>query len=192
MIRALPRAGSSFLSNFRRARARRRRYACPMTTHMSFIEALHTAGPSPERAAKLGLYAFLVGRWEMDAVVHAEDGTRQTGRGEIHAGWVLEGRAIQDVWTVPGSFYGTTLRVYDPGLDAWHIVWMDPLRSVFRRQLGRARGRDIVQEGDIDGGGKSRWSFTEITPSSFHWLGERSLDGGATWTLLTEYHARRA
>jgi hypothetical protein len=168
----------------------------------AFIEALHAHGPSPERADKLGLYAFLVGDWEMDAIGYHPEGARTTARGEIHAGWVLEGRAIQDVWIVPArdarrpgppspfDFYGTTLRVYDPGLDAWHILWTDGLKPLLRRQLGRASGKDIVQLGDIDGGGKSRWSFTEITPNSFHWLGERSADG-ASWTLLTEYHARR-
>ena len=38
-------------------------------------------------------------------------GTKHTERGEIHFGWVLEGRAIQDVWILPGFFYhGTTLQ----------------------------------------------------------------------------------
>ena len=36
-----------------------------------------------------------------------------------------------------------------------------------------------------------RWSFTEITADSFHWLGERSLDDGATWQLQAEFFARR-
>jgi hypothetical protein len=27
--------------------------------------------------------------------------TRHQGKGEIHFGWVLEGRAIQDVWMTP-------------------------------------------------------------------------------------------
>ena len=112
----------------------------------------------------MGLYGWLIGSWEMDAVVHADDGTTQKGRGEIHFGWVLEGRAIQDVWILPGVFYGTTLRVYDPGLDAWHILWSDPLKQFYTRQIGRARGKDIVQEGTNDAGDAVRWSFTEITP----------------------------
>ncbi len=76
---------------------------------------------------------------------------------------MLEGRAIQDVWILPGVFYGTTLRVYDPGLDAWHILWSDPLRQYYTRQIGRAHGADIVQEGTNDAGDAIRWSFTEIT-----------------------------
>jgi hypothetical protein len=80
-----------------------------------FIAMLHAADPAPDRLEKMGLYGWLIGSWEMDAVVHADDGTVHNGPGEIHFGWVLEGRAIQDVWILPNVFYGTTLRVYDPG-----------------------------------------------------------------------------
>ena len=162
-----------------------------MTATSSFAVALHSSGPAPDRAAKLGLYGWLIGQWEMDAVVHGDDGTQHNGAGEIHFGWVLEGRAIQDVWILPGVFYGTTLRVYDPGLDAWHILWSDPVRQFYTRQIGRARGDDIVQEGKNDAGELVRWSFTRIEPDSFRWLGERSRDGGTTWHLQAEFHARR-
>jgi hypothetical protein len=168
----------------------------------SFIAALHTDRPAPDRAEKMGLYGWLIGRWELDAVYHKPDGTQRRSRGEIHFGWVLAGRAIQDVWIVPardqpaappawGDFYGTTLRIYDPGLDAWHILWSDPVKQLYTRQIGRARGNDIVQEGSDGTGAMVRWSFTEITPDSFHWLGERSHNGGASWRLEAEFFARR-
>jgi hypothetical protein len=89
-------------------------------------------------------------------------------------------------------FYGTTLRIYDPGLDAWHILWSDPLKQFYTRQIGRADGRDIVQEGNAGIGETMRWSFTEITLDSFRWTGERSLDGGASWQLQGDFRARRA
>jgi hypothetical protein len=157
----------------------------------SFRDALRADGPAADRADKMGLYGWLVGNWTMDAVVHADDGSRHTGQGEIHFAWALEGRAIQDVWILPGFFFGTRLRVYDPGLDAWHILWSDPLKQLYSRQIGRARGKDIVQEGKAVNGAAIRWSFSEITPDSFRWLGERSLDGGASWHIQAEFHARR-
>jgi hypothetical protein len=162
------------------------------TSSASLIAALHSDGPAPDRAAKMDLYGRFVGRWTMDSVIHGDDGTRQTGQGEIHFGWALEGRAVQDVWILPGVFYGTTLRVYDPGIDAWHILWVDPLKQLYRRMIGRARGADIVQEGEDETGAPVRWCFTEITPNTFHWLAERSPDGGATWRRLVEFFARRA
>ncbi|HLZ65407.1 MAG TPA: hypothetical protein VKQ29_04205 [Aliidongia sp.] len=148
-------------------------------------------GPAPDRADKMGLYGWLIGAWEMDAVLTADDGQQATGHGRIRFAWVLEGRAIQDVWILPGVFYGTTLRVYDPGLDAWHILWSDPVRQFYSRQIGRARGPDIVQLGTTDAGVPVRWSFSEITPNSFRWLGERSLDSEATWQTQAEFRARR-
>jgi hypothetical protein len=155
----------------------------------------------------LALYAFLIGRWDTTVVAHEPDGTSHENRGEIHAGWVLEGRAIQDVWLVPvrperrtplqqlpvtGSWYGTTLRVYDPGIDAWHILWTDPATQFMARQLGRPRGADIVQEGKLESGAILRWSFTDIAPRSFHWIGEVSTDEGGSWRRQVDVLARRA
>lgn len=148
------------------------------------------------------LYAPLIGDWEMEVVVHKQDGSTARTRGSIHAGWVLEGRAIQDVFALPGMFYGTSLRFYDPNIDAWQVFWIDPVKQVFFRMVGRARGNDIINEGKEtrelakayglphDANATVRWSFTEITPGSFHWLSERSTDG-VTWRLQREYFARR-
>lgn len=158
----------------------------------SFIDALHTDRPAPDRADRMDLYGWLIGRWDMDAAVYGDDGTRQTGTGEIHFGWVLEGRAIQDIWILPGVFHGTTLRVYDPGIDAWHIFWSDPLKQSYTRQIGRAHGDDIVQEGSNDAGDVVRWRFTEITPDSFRWIGERASGDGTTWQRQAEFLARRS
>ena len=87
-------------------------------------------------------------------------------------------------------FYGSTLRVYDPGLVAWHIHWIDPLKQLYTRQIGRAQGGDIVQLGEA-GGVHIRWRFTDTTPAAFRWRSERSTDGGATWFLQADFHARR-
>jgi hypothetical protein len=172
----------------------------------TFIDVLHTDAPAPDRAGKLGLYGQFVGDWDTDIITHAPDGTCHRGHGAIHFGWVLQGRAIQDVWMIPrlrdrhqdspimpvaGNWYGTTLRAYDPVLDAWRIFWIDPATNVFRQQIGKADGPDIVQEGSTESGSRSRWRFTKITVRSFHWLGEESTDQGASWRLLVEVLARR-
>lgn len=170
----------------------------------ALAEALLSDGPAADRADKMGLYGWLIGNWEMDTVYHLPDGATRKGQGEIHFGWALQGRAIQDVWRVPGrnpdgpddpsksQMYGTTLRVYDPGIDAWHILWSDPVKQYYSRQIGRARNGEIVQEGTDDNGTLARWRFTEIEPDAFHWLGERSADGGENWRLEVEFFVRRA
>jgi hypothetical protein len=171
----------------------------------AFATVLHAAGPAPDRAEKLNLYAWLIGDWDAEITTYSANGVAHHGQGEIHFGWVLEGRAIQDVWMIPrrndrkpgvpsmpvaGNWYGTTLRIYDPALDAWRIYWIDPATNSFRYQIGRRQGEDIVQEGRTESGAFSRWSFTEIAHGSFRWLGESSTDGRA-WQLAVEVRARR-
>jgi len=133
----------------------------------SFVDALHSAGPAADRADKLKLYGWLIGSWTMDATVYRDNGTRHQGAGAIHFGWALEGRAIQDVWILPGVFYGTTLRIYDPGIDAWHILWSDPVRQVYTRQIGRAQGADIVQHGKNDAGEACAGVLRKSRPARF-------------------------
>lgn len=157
---------------------------------MSFVDRLIATGPLADRTDKMALYGWLVGDWTMEATIFAA-GQEHRAQGRVHAGWVLEGRAIQDVWVLPGFFHGTTLRVFDPALDAWHILWSDPLKAYFNRQIGRAEGADIVQIGQNDAGEPTRWRFIDITPDSFCWLGEKSLDSGTTWTLEARFLARR-
>ncbi len=154
-------------------------------------DALLSDGAAPELADRMGLYGWLIGNWSMDAVIHAGDGTRHEARGSISFGWVLGGRAIQDVWVLPGFFHGTTLRIYDPDLEAWHILWSDPLKQYYSRQIGRAEGKDIVQNGRLEDGAAIRWRFTEITDDSFRWLGERSDDSGMSWRLEADFRAKR-
>jgi hypothetical protein len=169
------------------------------------ISVLHAEKPAPDRAEKLQLYGRFIGHWDAKIIVHAADGVSHQGSGEIHFGWILEGRAIQDVWMIPrlserpnapplpvaGNWYGTTLRIYDPNIDAWRIYWIDPATNSFRQQIGRQRGDDIVQQGKTESGALSRWSFTKITPNSFHWLGESSAGLDNSWRLGAEVLAQR-
>ncbi|HEX7780801.1 MAG TPA: hypothetical protein VF424_16235 [Vicinamibacterales bacterium] len=177
----------------------------PELAHSSFAHVVHADGPNPNRATHLALYAWLVGRWVMDLTTILEDGTTHQGRGEIHAGWVLQGLAIQDVWMIPrvrdrldgieplpgaGNWYGTTLRIYDPTLDAWRILWSNPVTNFFSQQIGRARDRDVVETGMDPRGGSLRWTFSEIEQDSFLWTAERAADD-RTWRREVEVRARR-
>jgi hypothetical protein len=174
----------------------------------SFIDALHCDGPAPDRADKMRLYGWLIGAWEMDVLAYEENGAIHKSTGEVHFGWVLEGRAIQDVWITPprgkragaaeqpvtSNFYGTTLRIYDPGRDLWHIFWFDPVKQFYTRQIGRADGADILQL-TVDETPARRWRFTEITPDSFHWIADVAVPDSPpekqNWSRQVEFFARR-
>src|SRR5205809_8147501 len=97
---------------------------------VAFLDALNADDPAAERDGKMALYGQFIGSWDLDVTEFKDDGTTRRRPGEWHFGWALEGRAVQDVWIVPprgqrqgdaialSNRYGTTLRVYDPAIDA--------------------------------------------------------------------------
>lgn len=162
----------------------------------AFLTALGSDGPPADRAKDMELYGWLIGSWEMDTDHHLDDGTIEKSTGEIHFGWIQDGRSIQDIWIRPkrparSTMYGTTLRIFDPGIDGWHIIWADPINQDYSRQIGRAEGKDIVQIGEDSHGRKARWRFTEITADSFHWIGEERASESDPWRIKYEHFARR-
>ena len=167
----------------------------------------HAALSAPARAADIDaaddLYGWLIGSWDMDVLHYRVDLGNARRRGEIHFGWVLEGRAVQDVWIMPpprephagltsaDTMYGTTLRVWDPALRAWRVTYINPLTGQRDELIGRRVGDDLVQIGTHADGTPIRWNFTDITRDSFRWTGVALAQDGVTWTLEAEFHARR-
>src|SRR5262245_48047301 len=92
------------------------------------------AGRSPEIPEADDVYGGLVGSWDLDVRYYWVDVAARSLKAEMHCTWVLEGRAVQDVWIMPVrperkgppqkdlDMYGTTLRVWDPSLRAWRIT----------------------------------------------------------------------
>ena len=70
------------------------------------------------------------------------------------------------------NMYGSTLRVWDPSIQAWRITWRNPAGGHHEDQIGNWSGQDVVQIGTRPDGTQTRWTFTEIMPNSFRWLGE--------------------
>ncbi len=166
------------------------------------LEGLLASGPHPELADKLQLFGQFVGDWEVDWTGYQPGSVvGQTGKGEIHFAWVLDGRAIQDVWIFPtrGDLrrglpideWGSTLRFYDPSMDVWKISWHGPVNHVVRALTARPVGDEIWVEGPNLKGQPLRWIFSQITSHSFHWSNFVSEDGGQTWRLQEELEAHR-
>lgn len=177
--------------------------SAPETRQAEFHAALAAPGRAPEIPEAADAYGWLIGSWELDVYDHqAETGPRRA-EGEVHFGWTLEGRAVQDVWIVPPrsqrhgdldktlNLYGTTLRVWDAALQAWRVTWINPVSGKSNTLIGRWSGKDVVQIGISADGTPIRWLFTEITPDSFHWIGESLNPDGRTWKLVGEFRARR-
>src|SRR6185295_10781010 len=100
------------------------------------------AGDPPEAR----LFDRVAGSWNVDYTNIADDGTRDRVRGQLLAGWVLDGRALQDVWIQfpqPGEdrFIGTTLRFYDPDRKTWRVTWVSAI----------AKAVTVLEGGEEDG-----------------------------------------
>jgi hypothetical protein len=168
-----------------------------------FHVALSAPGRSPEIPESGDAYGWLIGSWELDVLHYGLDVTARHIKGEAHFLWVLEGRAVQDVWIMPRrsertadmdgtmNMYGTTLRVWNASIHAWRITWSNPAGNHYEQQIGRRSGKVVVQIGTRPNGTPTRWSFTEITSDSFHWLGEALEPDGKTWKLEGEFRAKR-
>jgi hypothetical protein len=170
---------------------------------IDFFSVLEATSRSPEIPESADLYGWLVGSWELDVFDYQSDGTVRKSTGEAHFDWVLEGRAIQDVWIMPrrserkpgldktGNRFGTTLRVWDPSVQAWRITWINPVSGRRDELIGRRIGNDLIQVGSHSDGTPIRWCFTAITADSFRWTGEALQADGNTWKMEAEFHARR-
>jgi hypothetical protein len=123
------------------------------------LDALFADGPAPAFADKLQLLGQFVGSWELDVVYRDPTGERRLSA-EWHFGWTLNGRAVQGVWIAPSRRdrqrgeppvdWGTTIRFYDPRIDAWRSTWIGPVKGFVLPFIARPIGDKIVLEGRFD------------------------------------------
>ena len=159
---------------------------------------------APELADADDIFGWLIGSWEVEAVLHGKGGTEKR-RGEVHASWVLEGRAIQDLFIFPrradrsselprhGDRYATTIRTYDRPLRAWRVNFINPAADETSAQLiARRVGSGILMEGRLSGGTPIRWRYRTITPTSFSYTAERLGDDDKSWVLYLELFGKRS
>jgi hypothetical protein len=137
---------------------------------VTFADAFLARGRSPEIPEVSDAYGWLIGSWDLDVWYYAGGVERQM-RGEVHFGWVLDGRAVQDVWimpriadrradlAIPLNTWGTTLRVWDPSIQAWRVTWINPPTGRRDELIGRRSGKEIVQVGAHADGTPIRWKF---------------------------------
>jgi hypothetical protein len=167
----------------------------------TFFEVLGAPGPHPSLGEEAATYGRVIGSWRGQLNDHFSGATPKTQQVEAHFAWVLEGRAVQDVWITPPrsqassgdaalDWYGSTLRVYDPVAKLWRVTWSDPAAQQYLQLEGRRQGQDVVQLG-VRAGRPIRWTFSEIELESFRWQGHSLMDDGSSWRLEVAMQFRR-
>jgi hypothetical protein len=160
--------------------------------------------PAAAHAAQLEQFGRLAGLWSMHITYDPPDGSpgsRATGTWEF--GYALDGRAVIDVWQVPGrdtlagapraadQECGLCVRIWDPCLQLWRFTFHGTAHGHLIHMYAREIDDEIVME-QAQGGDLIRWIFSDIQPESFRWRSQRSTDGGASWRLEQQVRADRA
>lgn len=173
-----------------------------VTTDTPMIDALRAAGPYPPLRDELMLFGQFVGVWDMHVHLFDESGnTTYDQDAEWAFGWVLDGRAIQDVLTGPNyrtggtapgeRGIGTSIRTLEPGTSTWRVYFVSAAGKESILLRARQVGDEIWVEGPDTDGSQLRWTFTNIEPDRFHWKGFTSPDRGVTWRMEQEMLATR-
>ncbi|MDB5365070.1 MAG: hypothetical protein JWM77_997 [Rhodospirillales bacterium] len=162
------------------------------------VEGLEANGPNPALADQLKLFGQFVGNWDCEVLRYQDGQAQQRSTGEWHFGWVLDGRAVQDVFIVPARSdggqpreWGSSLRSFDPKTGTWFIAWVGPVQGTLQTFTAKQHGDEIVHDGVTPDGRPSRWVFSEIRTDSFRWRSMVSPDRGSSWNVTQEIVARR-
>lgn len=160
--------------------------------------ALDAASPHPSLGDQAQVLSRMIGTWDVEYTDFAKDGTATHRSGEFIAGWVMDGRAIQDLWIVNPSGTHKEREVYaflhwfDPKSRTWRAAFVDPEHGSLAKFTGGPVGNDryVLETADL-GNKQNRWSFNDIGPDSLVFRDESSNDDGKTWRLHSEDRLKR-
>jgi len=167
--------------------------ACTQDVFKELVAAGPRIVPGEPSAARL--FDRVAGSWDVAYTNIRDDGARDKVRGELLVGWVLDGRALQDLWIQfpkPGEdrFIGTTLRFYDADRKKWRVTWVSAIANAVTLLEGSEEDGRIALYNDSPKG-RTRWTFSNITDRTFVWQGELSTDGGKTWRMREDHRMYR-
>lgn len=136
-------------------------------------------------------FDFWIGTWDVNLRVRQSDLTWRDSRASVAKIYrILGGKAILELWdetTTGNGIRGFSLRYYDRAAGEW-VLWLNwpgPNRSGTSSLSGtfrHGRGEFFSESQRGDKTVISRYSFSDITPTSLRWDDAFSDDGGKTWT----------
>ena len=164
-----------------------------------FFYALTCEDANPTLPPSQRIFEPLIGNWDLEVTWFDEGRPVRFARGEWYFSWVLEGRAVQDVWIVPPRSdrsattelyeYGTSIRFYDVNIGAWRSTWIGPVRGLILSFVVREHCGEIVLETTREDGHRMQWVFSEISSDRFCWRNE--LEVGGAWETQQSFLGTR-
>ena len=145
---------------------------------------------NPQAPAELGLFSFLVGKWNGAGNTRLADGSPVQFELTWIGRYILNGTAIADELHSlgPGGkpYLGISLRHFDEKRRSWIIEYLNVSNSFLRRQVNPQSG-SVSQEGDTivvisqDAQTRIRERYRVTDPNHFTYSTDMSRDAGRTW-----------
>jgi len=139
-------------------------------------------------------FDFWVGEWE----AFAPDGKKG---GDSKISIILDSCVILEEWTSAGAqqglvYSGKSFNSYNTATRQWQQTWTDNTGNTTEFLRGEGSPGKIVYYADKVTGPKAeifmrRLTFTKLSVDKVRQLGERSDDGGKTWTIEYDLEYRR-
>jgi hypothetical protein len=157
---------------------------------------LSIVGPPAAQAAQNPLFDLLVGTWDVRYEFTDKAGKAQTSHGQVHYSWILDGKALQEIWTSDWESkdlrpYGTTINFYDAKRQHWTAVWIYPASSMTQIMSGGDVNGAWVLTGRNEGGALERWTTTSNGRDNVVVRAEISNDDGKSWRSAGASHLQR-
>lgn len=137
-------------------------------------------------------FGKFIGKWNLDLTITNHDGSNLKYKGEWHFHRILQGRAIQDIWIIPGLTshddndfheYGTTVRTFNPKTNKWKAVWVGPIQNqLFIFDIEDNINQITLTETNIPNL-EMKWSFFDISQNSFKWKSEVKTKEHSNWII---------
>ena len=155
----------------------------PLSAQADSKRASEQAKPSSIHKSDLD---FLLGDWEFTCQ------SQQYGKFGGHWSFVrLETGQILDEYRITGNngetfFVTSAISAYNAATDRWELISMDPNGGLQDFATAQRVNSEIRIDPKFDAAGgkqiKQRARYYNIEPDHFSWSGDRSTDGGQTWT----------
>jgi hypothetical protein len=166
---------------------------------LDMVTALEALSPHSSLGEQAKPFGRLVGAWDVEYTDFTKSGKTLHRTGELHFGWVMDGRVLQDLWVVDPSGTSKEREVYtdlfyfEPKAGRWHIVSVDPYAASVATFVGSAIDNDriVMESHDLAPTETHRWSFNDMNLGLLVFRDEISSDDGKTWELKSEYHMKR-
>jgi hypothetical protein len=169
--------------------------------------AQHGGAPAPNRTppAEAAQFNFLVGQWELTVKPAATTFAQKIhGTPKLTGIWkawrALDGWGVEDEMRITDAsgnpmMLSQAVRLYDPATRKWKSSTIDAYRGLISTSLAEWRKPEMITTSQgTDQEGKSylsRARYTDISPTGFVFIQQRSTDNGKTWNDNLTIEAKR-